>query len=42
MAGGAAMALSIAISLENLPFFAVMLVGLAALFVVDGAKMRAP
>jgi len=37
-----AMALSIAISLENLPFFAVMLAGLAALFVVDGAKMRAP
>ena len=37
-----AMALSIAISLENLPFFAVMLAGLAALFIVDGAKMRAP
>ena len=36
-----AMALSIAISLENLPFFAVMLAGLATLFVVDGAKMRA-
>jgi putative flippase GtrA len=37
-----AMALSVAISLENLPFFAVMLAGLAAMFVVDGAKMRAP
>jgi len=37
-----AMALSIAISLENLPFFAVMLAGLAMLFVVDGARMRAP
>ena len=36
-----AMALSIAISLENLPFFAVMLAGLATLFVVDGARMRA-
>ena len=36
-----AMALSIAIGLENLPFFAVMLAGLATLFVVDGAKMRA-
>jgi len=36
-----AMALSIAISLENLPFFAVMLTGLAMLFVVDGARMRA-
>jgi putative flippase GtrA len=36
-----AMALSIAISLENLPFFAVMLAGLAALFVIDGDKMRA-
>ncbi|MFY9832339.1 MAG: hypothetical protein WAK66_06435, partial [Methylocystis sp.] len=35
------MALSIAISLENLPFFAVMLAGLATLFVVDGARMRA-
>ncbi|MGA8171285.1 MAG: GtrA family protein [Methylocystis sp.] len=36
-----AMALSVAISLENLPFFAVMLAGLGMLFVVDGAKMRA-
>ncbi len=37
-----AMALYIAISLEYLPFFAVMLAGLAMLFVVDGAKMSAP
>lgn len=33
----AAMALSIAISLENIPFFAVLLTTLLALFVVDGA-----
>jgi putative flippase GtrA len=37
----AAMALSIAISLENLPFFAVMLAALPVLFVIDGARMRA-
>jgi hypothetical protein len=38
----AAMALSFAISLENLPFFVVMLVFLPALFVVRGAAVRAP
>ena len=38
----AAMAVSVAISLENLPFFAAMLAGLAALFVVDGPRMRGP
>lgn len=35
-----AMAVSIAISLENLPFFAVMIAALPALFLVDGAKAR--
>jgi len=37
-----AMALSTAISLENLPFFAVMLLALPLLFVFDGERMRAP
>jgi hypothetical protein len=37
-----AMALSLAISLENLPFFAVMLLALPLLFVIDGDRMRAP
>ena len=37
-----AMAFSLAISLENLPFFAVMLLALPLLFVIDGEKMRAP
>jgi hypothetical protein len=37
-----AMALSMAISLENLPFFAVMLIALPLLFVIDGERMRAP
>jgi hypothetical protein len=37
-----AMALSMAISLENLPFFAVMLFALPLLFVIDGERMRAP
>jgi hypothetical protein len=43
MAGASlAMSVSIAISLENAPFFAVMLAALPALFVVDGEKMRGP
>ncbi|QGM46612.1 hypothetical protein [Methylocystis heyeri] len=43
MAGASlAMSVSIAISLENAPFFAVMLAALPALFVVDGERMRAP
>ncbi len=43
MAGASlAMALSMAISLENLPFFAVMLFALPLLFVIDGDRMRAP
>jgi hypothetical protein len=43
MASAAAtMALSIAISLENLPFFFVLLGGFATLFVLDGEKLRAP
>lgn len=37
-----AMALSLAISLENLPFFAVMLLALSLLFVIDGERTRAP
>ncbi len=37
-----AMALSLAISLENLPFFAVMLLSLPLLFVIDGEQMRTP
>lgn len=37
-----AMALSMAISLENLPFFAAILAALPALYVLDGEKMRAP
>ena len=41
-AASATMALSLAISLENLPFFAVMLAALPALFLFDGAMMRAP
>jgi len=42
LAACAAMALSLAISLENLPFFAVMLAAAPLLFVLDGEKMRAP
>lgn len=42
LAASAGMALSLAISLENLPFFAVMLAAAPALFVLDGAAMRAP
>jgi hypothetical protein len=38
----ACMALSFAISLENAPFFVVMIAALPALFVLDGAKARAP
>lgn len=42
MAGASfVMAVSMAISLENLPFFAVMLLALPSLFVIDGDKMRA-
>ena len=41
-AASVAMALSLAISLENLPFFAVMLLALPLLFVIDGERMRAP
>ncbi len=41
-AASATMALSVAISLENLPFFAVMLIALPTLFLTGGAKMRAP
>ncbi|MFY9657332.1 MAG: hypothetical protein WAK01_12240 [Methylocystis sp.] len=37
-----AMALSLATSLENLPFFAVLLLALPLLFVIDGERMRAP
>jgi hypothetical protein len=36
----AAMAASIAISLENLPFFAVIAAALPALFILDGARLR--
>jgi len=36
------MALSMAISLENLPFFAVLLAALPLLFVIDGERMGAP
>lgn len=36
----AAMALSLAISLENLPFFAVMLASAPIIFALDGAKLR--
>jgi len=37
-----AMALAMAISLENLPFFAVMLLALPLLFVIASERMRAP
>ncbi len=39
---GVAMSLSIAISLENIPFFAVMLGALPLLFIHDGEAMRRP
>jgi len=42
LAAGAAMALSFAICLENLPFFAIMLAATPLLFVIDGARMQAP
>lgn len=38
----AAMAISVAISLENIPFFAVLLAALPLLFIIDGDRMRAP
>jgi len=42
MAGaGTAMALSIAISLENLPFFAIIIAALPAIFIWEGEKARA-
>jgi hypothetical protein len=39
-AAGALMALSFAISLENLPFFVVMIAALPLLFIVDGARAQ--
>jgi putative flippase GtrA len=42
LAASGAMALSVAISLENLPFFAVMLAAASILFALDGSSMRAP
>lgn len=39
--GAALMALSMAISLENLPFFAVLIAAVAWLYVLDGETMRA-
>lgn len=38
---GALMALSVAISLENLPFFTVMIAALPIIFILDGAAARA-